>query len=222
MPAAKPDLAEPVSIAILARAPIVGQVKTRLIPLLGAAGAARLQAWLLQRTVASALAAAVGPVTLWCDGDAQHADFALCRSFAGVTLRQQPQGDIGLRMLMALQESSTTSGTLVIGTDCPARTDAHLRLAAQCLQDHDAVFLPAEDGGYVLVGMQTPEPHVFDRVAWGSDRVMAQTRQRLTDLGWQWAEPLSLWDVDRPADFVRLAAMFPDLCRELGLEANSP
>ena len=230
MPDANPERAgrvgNAVGIAILARAPIAGLVKTRLIPLLGAEGAARLQAWLLQRTVVSALAADVGPVTLWCDGDLRHADFALCHSFAHVTVRQQPQVNLGLRMLTALQESPNTSpnstGTLVIGTDCPARTAAHLRLAAQCLQDHDAVFLPAEDGGYVLVGMQTPEPHVFDHVDWGSDQVMTQTRQRLADLGWHWAEPLTLWDIDRPTDFTRLTAMIPDLCRELGLQPNSP
>ena len=70
--------------------------------------------------------------------------------------------------------------------------------------------------------MQTPEPHVFDHVDWGSDQVMTQTRQRLTDLGWHWAEPLTLWDIDRPADFTRLIAMIPDLCRELGLQPNSP
>jgi len=193
---------------------------------LGAAGAARLQGWLLQRTVEMALAADIGPVSLWCEGDPQHPDFAICHSFAKLSVRHQVAGDLGLRMLAALQESPTPTGTLVIGTDCPAMTAAHLRLAAQSLRDHDAVVLPAEDGGYVLIGMKTPAPQVFHAIDWGSAQVMAQTRQRLVELGWRWSEPLILWDVDRPDDFERLAAMIPALRSDLALshgnQPNSP
>ena len=220
---ASPEVAGQVAVAILARAPLAGQVKTRLIPLLGAAGAARLQGWLLQRTVEMALAADIGPVSLWCDGDPQHPDFAICHSFDRVKVRQQATGDLGVRMLTALQESPTPTGTLVIGTDCPVMTAAQLRLAAQSLRDHDAVVLPAEDGGYVLIGMKTPDPRAFHAIDWGSAQVMAQTRQRLAELGWYWAEPLCLWDVDRPADFERLAAMFPGLRSDLALpHGNQP
>lgn len=199
---------EPIDIAILARAPIPGQAKTRLIPALGAKGAARLQAWLLQRTLTTALAAELGPVTLWCTGDPQHADFALYRTFDAVTVRQQPAGDLGVRMLAALRAASTA--TLVIGTDCPPLGVAQLHEAARCLADHDAVVIPAEDGGYVLIGMNRPAPELFAGIDWGTEQVMAQTRQRLTALGWRWAEPVTLWDVDRPADLARLAELCPD------------
>jgi uncharacterized protein len=195
-----------VAVAILARAPIPGQAKTRLIPALGATGAANLQRWLMQRTVAMALVADVGPVTLWCAGDPRHPDFALCRAFGSVALRHQPEGDLGARMLAALRES-TTSATLVIGTDCPALTAAHLRNAAQQLADHDAVVLPAEDGGYVLIGAARPLPELFADVDWGTARVMAQTRDRLRAAGQRWCEPATLWDVDRPEDLARLAAL---------------
>lgn len=198
-----------VGVAILARAPIPGQAKTRLIPALGAAGAAGLQRWLLQRIVATALAADVGPVTLWCAGDPQHPDFAHCRSFGPVALRQQPEGDLGARMLAALRESETAA-TLVIGTDCPALTAMLLREAARELDGNDAVLLPAEDGGYVLVGTVRPLPEVFAGVEWGTDRVMAQTRERLRAAGLRWSEPATLWDVDRPEDLDRLAALYPE------------
>ncbi len=210
MPRAMADPAERVGVAILARAPIPGQAKTRLIPALGAEGAANLQRWLLQRTVAMALAADVGPVTLWCAGDPRHADFALCRAFGSVTLGLQPEGDLGRRMSEALRQSPTPAGTLVIGTDCPALGAAHLREAASRLADHDAVVLPAEDGGYVLIGTRSPPPAVFDEVAWGTDQVMAQTRRRLATLGCRWSEPATLWDVDRPADLERLLAFCPE------------
>ena len=199
-----------VGVAILARAPIPGAAKTRLIPALGAAGAARLQRWMLQRTVAMALVADVGPVSLWCAGDPAHPDFAVCRAFGRVDLYPQAEGDLGERMLAAVASSPTPAGTLVIGTDCPALGAAHLRESARALGGNDAVVIPAEDGGYVLVGMKTPAPEAFAGVDWGSARVMAQTRQRLAALGWRWHEADPLWDVDLPQDLERLYANYPD------------
>ena len=187
-----------------------GAAKTRLIPALGAEGAARLQRWMLQRTVAMALVADVGPVSLWCAGDPAHPDFAVCRAFGRVDLQPQPEGDLGERMLAAIASSSTPAGTLVIGTDCPALGAAQLRESARALGDHDAVVIPAEDGGYVLIGMKTPAPEAFAGVDWGSARVMAQTRQRLAALGWRWQEADPLWDVDLPQDLDRLFAGYPD------------
>jgi rSAM/selenodomain-associated transferase 1 len=216
MPRANPEPAgrvERVAVAILARAPIPGQAKTRLIPALGAEGAANLQRWLLQRTVAMALVADVGPVTLWCAGDPRHPDFALCRAFGAVSLRLQPPGDLGRRMHEALCQSPTPTGTLVIGTDCPALGATHLQDAARRLDNHDAVVVPAEDGGYVLIGTRSPPPAVFGDVEWGSDQVMAQTRQRLAALGCRWSEPATLWDVDRPDDLERLFACCPETRR---------
>lgn len=208
--AMKPELNERIGVAILARAPIPGQTKTRLIPALGAEGAARLQRWLLQRTVAMALVADIGPVSLWCAGDPTHPDFAVCRAFGSVGLHPQAEGDLGERMLKAVECSSTPAGTLVIGTDCPALSAAHLREAARALDDNDAVAIPAEDGGYVLIGMQRPAPELFAGIDWGSDRVMLQTRQRLATMGWQWSELDLLWDVDLPRDLERLYAHYPD------------
>jgi hypothetical protein len=121
-----------VAVAILGRAPIPGEAKTRLIPRLGAPGAAALQAWLLQRAVAAALVADVGPVSLWCAGDPAHPAFALCRAFGAVSLRQQGAGDLGARMLQALQESAAPGGTLLVGTDCPALTPRPAAPGRQC------------------------------------------------------------------------------------------
>lgn len=199
-----------VGVAIMARAPIPGEAKTRLIPALGADGAARLQRWMLQRTVAMALVADVGPVSLWCAGDPAHRDFAVCRAFGKVDLHPQAAGDLGERMLAAVECASTPAGTLVIGTDCPALGATHLRESARALDDNDAVVIPAEDGGYVLIGMKQPAPELFAGIDWGSERVMSQTRQRLAAMGWRWSEPDPLWDVDLPRDLERLYANFPD------------
>lgn len=200
-----------VAVAILAKAPLAGLAKTRLIPALGAAGAAALQRWLLQRTVAMAVGAKVGPVTLWCAPDTDHPDFAACRAFASLTLRQQPEGDIGERMFAAIAESPSPVGTLVIGTDCPLLTANGLIEAAAALTYRDAVMVPAEDGGYVLIGMRQASRQVFCDIEWSTERVVDQTRQRLHALGWQWTEFETLWDVDRVDDLERLARLFPEL-----------
>lgn len=200
-----------VAIAILAKAPIPGLAKTRLIQHLGADGAAALQRWLLQRTLATALAADLGPVTIWCAPETDHPDFAACQALGPVRLCRQPDVDLGGRMLAAVAESSSTAGTLVIGTDCPALTPDTLRDAAHALRGRDAVVVPAEDGGYVLIGLRQPVPAVFQGVEWSTDRVMAQTRQRLEAAGLAWRELVPLWDVDRREDVERLIRQFSDV-----------
>ena len=123
--------------------------------------------------------------------------------------------DLGGRMHAAVAESSAAGtlviGTLVIGTDCPALTPDVLREAAAALREHDAVVIPAEDGGYVLIGLRQPVHAVFQHVEWSTDRVMAQTRQQLQMAGLTWRELAPLWDVDRFEDVGRVLGLFPDV-----------
>lgn len=208
---ASAEASDRVEIAIMARAPVAGQAKTRLIPLLGADGAARLQGWLLERAVTTAVAADLGPVVLWCAGQPDHPDFRRCVGSGKASLQVQPEGDIGVRMLAAAAAAKTPVGSLIIGTDCPVLRPELLREAAAALNGHDAVVFPAEDGGYVLIGMRRPAPELFAGIEWSTGHVMVQTRERLAGLGWSWAEPATLWDVDRPADYERLALLeWPD------------
>jgi rSAM/selenodomain-associated transferase 1 len=195
-----------VSIAILARAPMAGTTKTRLIPALGASGAARLHRRMALGTVAVARQAGLGGnIVLW-GTPASHRFFrALARS--GLDCRAQPEGDLGARMRAALL-ASLPQPTLLLGTDCPCLGVEHLRTCAQALlAGQDAVFLPAEDGGYGLIGLNAPaRPELFEDMPWGTDRVMAETRRRLRALGYAWSEPARVWDVDTPADLARLRA----------------
>jgi glycosyltransferase A (GT-A) superfamily protein (DUF2064 family) len=103
--------------------------------------------------------------------------------------------------------------TLIIGTDCPALTPAHLQQAAAALSENDAVLIPAEDGGYVLIGLRQPAPAVFAEIAWGSAQVLASTRQRLRHLGYSWHELPTLWDVDEAADLTRLSLSYPEMLK---------
>ena len=129
----------------------------------------------------------------------------------GVT---QCEGDLGARMQHAAMTALATNlRVLLIGTDCPALMPADLRAAAGALAAHDAVLIPAEDGGYVLLGLNRWDARLFTNIAWGDDQVLAATRQRLAALDWRWQELPRLWDVDRPEDFARLrsSGLMPEL-----------
>jgi rSAM/selenodomain-associated transferase 1 len=194
--------AEPITVAILAKAPVPGLVKTRLEPVLGADGAAALQARLIQRTVETARAAAVGPITVWATPDIRYPIFQEFAELPDVTLARQPDSDLGGRMLYALMAASPA---LVIGTDCPALEPSHLRTAAEALRNgFDAVVISVEDGGYALIGAREPHMALFSNIRWSTETVIADTRRRMLDLGLSWREPLQLWDVDRPEDLDRL------------------
>ena len=195
-------------ILVFAKAPIPGEVKTRLIPALGAAGAAALHERLVDRTLATAAAAAVGPVELCCAPDASHPVLAALAAAHGAILTEQGPGDLGDRMHAAFRRAlAGAPAAIAIGCDCPALAPRHLREAALALDDgYDATLAPAEDGGYVLIGLTHAAATLFDRVRWGEPSVMAQTRERLAALGWRWRELETLWDVDRPEDYERLLA----------------
>ena len=193
-----------IEIAVFARAPIPGACKTRLIPALGARGAADLHAAMVRRAVATALAAGIGRVTGWRAGAPDHPFFAACARDFGVALADQPQGDLGARMAAAF--AAAPGSLLLVGTDCPMLTPAHFAACATALETADAVFLPAEDGGYALVGAPRLIPGIFADMPWGSSSVMAETRARLAARRLTWAEPATVWDVDEPADLARLRA----------------
>ena len=202
----------PVTVAVLARAPVPGQAKTRLIPALGGDGAARLQAWMTRRTLATALAADIGPVVLWHEGDIDPGD-------ARVARRAQPAGDIGARMAHAVV--AVGGPVVVLGTDCPLLDAATLRALAGDLSTHAASIVPAEDGGYVAIALRGAAAAVFADDAWGDSGVMARTRGRLAATGIAWREQGVVWDVDRPEDLPRLFAAFPDARLSLSAGAES-
>jgi len=199
-----------VRVALMAKAPVAGLAKTRLAPLLGPAGAAALAARLLDHAVAQAAAARLGPVTLWTAPDATHPTFTRQRQRHGVLLAVQPGGDLGARMATVFTTawSAAPGPVLLMGSDIPALSAAVLRQAAAALHGHDAVFVPALDGGYTLVGLAAPRAGLlqalFDGMTWSTAQVMAQTRARLAAAGMRHAELPALPDIDTPEDLVHL------------------
>jgi uncharacterized protein len=194
------------AVAVLAKAPIAGYAKTRLIPLLGPEGAARLQGRLVERAVATAAAAGIGPVILWGAPDAGHPLFHEQARKREIGLAAQPDGDLGARMLAAFRAAPLGAALVLIGTDCPVLGAADLREAAAALSHADVALAPAEDGGYGLIAARRPLPGLFRQMPWGSDRVAALTRKRAQDEGLRLVELRTVWDVDTGADLERLRA----------------
>ncbi len=190
---------------VFAKAPRAGAVKTRLIPALGAEGAAALHGQLLHRALVTATDAGLGPVELHCAPDTNDAFLRDCGRRYGVALAPQQGRDLGARMCHAFEDGlARHARVILIGADCPVLTVQHLREAQSALtQGNDAVLIPAEDGGYALIGLTQCDARVFDGMAWGGDSVLAATRARLHTLGWRWHELETLWDIDRPEDYRR-------------------
>lgn len=199
-------IAPETALVVFAKAPQPGRVKTRLAPVLGESGAARLHARLVEDALRVAAQARFDRVELHCAPRMRDPFFAALARRHRIALRAQGAGDLGARMRRAFERVlRAADAAVLIGTDCPALRPADLRAAAGALRDGaDAVFCPAEDGGYALIGLHRMSSRLFTGIEWGSATVMAQTRARLRRLQWRWCELRTVWDVDRPEDYVRL------------------
>ncbi len=202
----------PIKIVILAKAPLPGLVKTRLIPALGEYGAARLAERLLIRTLLNAIWSRVGSIELCVspDPDApewEHTRRILPLSDHPLIWTTQGDGDLGARMARAA-ERGTAAGHLVMlmGTDCPTLDPRRIRQAGQTLQKNDAVMIPAVDGGYVLLGLRHTSARLFEDVPWSTDAVADTTLRRLRELGWKHRVLPSLRDLDVSSDLEALPA----------------
>ena len=198
------------TLAVFAKEPMPGRVKTRLAAAIGAARAADVYRELTAHTLAHAVAARaagiVGAIELWCAPDADVPYFRQLAATAGAQRRAQVGGELGARMAYAIADVLTRgSRVLLIGTDCPALDAPALAAAASLLDDFDAVLVPAEDGGYVLVGAARPLP--FHDVRWSTPHTLADTMGSFAHAGVRCATTPALWDVDEPADLVRWDAL---------------
>jgi uncharacterized protein len=190
-------------LIVFTRYPIPGKVKTRLIPALGATGAAdlhrqmteltidRLSILQQQRQIAG---------SIYFDGG----DVSAMQNWLGADLdyRLQGDGDLGARMALAIDESFHTGcdRVVVIGTDCPQLTPEILTMAFDRLTDFDLVLGPAADGGYYLIGMNYLYPTLFVNIDWGTSNVFGQTIEIVEKLNLSVAYLPILNDVDLPED----------------------
>jgi rSAM/selenodomain-associated transferase 1 len=186
-------------IVIFAKQPEPGRVKTRLIPALGAEGAARLALEMLDRTLNEALATGLA-VELCGDPDATE----WFEPRPGLDATAQGEGDLGARLARAARRVLEAEPVLLIGADCPDLNRARLGAAAEALGGHDAVMHPAEDGGYVLLGLRRFDPSLFEDMKWSMDAVAEETVRRMEALGWSLLVGETVNDVDEPADLIHV------------------
>jgi rSAM/selenodomain-associated transferase 1 len=197
-------------LLIFSKAPEPGHVKTRLIPALGAAGAAQLYTDLLNACLDMSVSAGLCPVALCCSPSSSHAHFRQLQEHYRVELLQQANGDLGQRMSRAMQfELRHSCPVLLVGADCPSLCAGDLESAIeQLLSGVDVVLGPSHDGGYYLVGMHTHQPALFEDIPWGTPAVLEHTRRHMQALGLHcYYLPLRS-DLDTAADYHawRLAA----------------
>jgi rSAM/selenodomain-associated transferase 2/rSAM/selenodomain-associated transferase 1 len=190
-------------LIVFTRYPRPGATKTRLVPVLGAAGAAELQRRMTDRTL-STVKEFRRDHSVTAEVHYEGASQEQMKQWLGAELQFSPQasGDLGRRMEQAFHESlrGGTCSVVLIGTDCPALTSRHLQEAFDHLEYADVVLGPARDGGYYLVGLHRHTPELFRGIPWGTNTVLEQTLEIGEKLGLRVALLDPLDDVDRPED----------------------
>lgn len=201
-------------LLIFSKAPEPGRVKTRLIPTLGATGAARLYSGLLDACLDMSVSAQLCPVALCCSPSTAHAHFRQLHERYRVELRQQASGDLGQRMSQALQTAlQHSSPVLLVGADCPSLCASDLEAALEQLGSGvDVVLGPARDGGYYLIGMHTHHPGLFENIPWGTHAVLEHTLQHVREQGLQCHHLPLRSDLDTPADYHAWRGAGDDQC----------
>ncbi len=203
-----PDYFYPdVTLVVFTKAPIPGFCKTRLIPELGEQGAADLQQELTEHCIHQLCHQPLCKTQIWCSPDISHPLFQSLAKQYSVSLHKQQGNNLGERMYHAMSNQDTPY-TIIVGSDIPLLTGQYLAEAIKILSHGaDVVLGPAEDGGYVLLGLRQVPKALFQDIKWGSNTVFTQTTKKLdaTGLVWQAIEPL--WDVDNETDFRRFKAL---------------
>lgn len=194
------------ALIIFAKAPVKGKVKTRLTPEYSPAEASLIHQQLLEYSVANLSCMPEVDVSLQCAPDQNHNFFKYLMAQYNISLSDQVTGDLGKKMSTALFNTLLDyKKVILIGADIPAIDTDYIQWAFKKLDRNPVVLGPAEDGGYVLVGLTKPEPNMFENIEWGSSQVLEQTIAQLEpDI------PLlldTLWDVDRPEDVERFNAL---------------
>ena len=196
-------------ILLFAKAPVEGKVNTRLIADIGVQAATKLQHDLIHDRLSMLTKADLCDVRLMCAPNIQHDCFVQCKQDYPILLFEQSGSDLGKRMYNAIRAAlHDYKFCIVIGTDAPALDGIAIEQALEALhQDVDVVFVPAEDGGYVLVGTQQSHDFLFQDISWGSAEVMQQSRSQLDKNNVFYKELATCWDVDRVEDYQRYLAM---------------
>ena len=196
---------KPVRIVIMAKAPIPGLCKTRLIPVLGGKGAAELATEMLTNTINIAIQSSVGNVECCITPSPETLPGLVTHYSSEIIWNKQVDGDLGMKMAAIVRRVTDEGESIILlGTDCHGLTTLHIQKAAQWLQHGDVSLIPVDDGGYCLIGLNHYAAELFSAIPWSTNKVAEITRQRIVSLGWRLFETEPLFDIDVPEDLSRL------------------
>ena len=198
-----------VHVAIFAKAPIMGKVKTRLIPELGAAGALKAHLELLQKTLINLLSEDFDArFELWVTSYSKSVED--CADQHGLVLRMQSGESLGERMENAMGSMFANGADLafIVGCDCPDLDSDYLLTMIHNSSGHDLLLAPAEDGGYCLIGIRSLHSELFSGIEWGEPQVLEETLSKACASGLSVYLGPTIWDVDRPEDWRRYKKAF--------------
>ena len=199
------DLRQPAhrrAVAVFARAPRPGNVKTRLARSVGEARASAVYAALLRGTLDTVRTVDAARYLYLPAGERLPPDEW---SLDGLTLRTQAEGDLGARLHAVFEEllAAPHHEVLALGSDCPQLTKAHIDGVFSSLRDAEVVVGPASDGGYWTIAQRAHARPLFEHIPWSTPQVWPHTRARLLDGGWPFAVRETLDDLDDEADLER-------------------
>jgi rSAM/selenodomain-associated transferase 1 len=190
-------------LLVFAKAPVLGRVKTRLIPLLGEQGALDFHVASIRCALEQRAAMQLSPVVLYIKDQAPAWLTELCQE-RSIDILQQQGANLGERMLHAATEQLSQSRHVVLtGTDCLTLTSDLLTQLYQSLEENDAAIIGAEDGGYVALGLTQLSAALFTQFPFGNAQVYQNTVDAMQTLDWRYAELTKTWDVDRSEDIQR-------------------
>jgi uncharacterized protein len=165
------------------KAPRAGFVKTRLLPELTPEQANRIHRGLILDTLRSSMSMKGIARIMACDPTRRGPFFqGLAKRFR-LVLMDQAGEDLGSRMQNAFTEARRRGfdAAIIVGTDCPTLPAEYIMEAFKLLRKHSLVLGPSIDGGYYLVGCTGDPPAIFDGIEWGTEHVLRQTLQRISE-----------------------------------------
>lgn len=185
----------------LAREPVPGLVKTRMLPELSPEQACDLHRELVFWTAGILARSGLGEVELWVSGNTRSPLFQQCQALGVSEVRPQSGSHLGERMYDALESGlERFSKVILVGSDSPQIDSTYLESAICALDEADAVLGPALDGGYVLIGVKSLRQEWLEDMEWGSDSVYSETVARMEATGTNWTPLSVMQDIDRPED----------------------
>jgi uncharacterized protein len=187
------------TIAIFAKPPVAGAAKTRLIPALGAEGAASLASAMLRD-----LWGRVATLE-WAQPVLATTDATWNFGLGDVPRWSQGDGDLGARIAGILRRAlDEGNGAIALGADSPDVPIAYLQQAQEALVDHDAVLGPSHDGGFYLLGVRRMLPGLLADLPWSTPNTREAVAERIVSMGLSLAYTPAWYDIDEPSDLARL------------------